>query len=78
MRKLFGNWEHVILLRVRTLQGIDIHDTFEPSDQFNRFVTRAQNEMNDLIKRRTKMMCDLGIKLQRGSNPNAASPAGLL
>ena len=68
----------------RTLQGlyllepIVMHETFEPLDQFKRFVTRAKKETNDVIKRRTKMMGDLGITLQRDSKPNAASPAGLL
>ena len=70
MRKLFRNWEYVVLSRVITLQEmymlepIDMHGTFEPPDQFKRSVTRAQKEMDDIIKRRTKMMGDLGMSLQ--------------
>lgn len=58
------------MLKARTLQGlymfepIDMHDTFETSGQFKHFATRAQKEMDDVIKRRIKIVGDLGIRLQ--------------
>ena len=70
LRKLFRNWEYVVLLRLRTLQGlymlepIDMHETFEPLDQFNRFMTRAPKEIDYVINRRTRMVGDVGMILQ--------------
>ena len=70
LRELFRNWEYVVLSRMRTLQvlyllePINMHDTFEPSDQFKQFVTMTQRKLYDVIKRRTNMIGDLGMSLQ--------------
>ena len=61
---LFKNWEYVVLSRVRSLSElylldkIDKDESFEPTEDFVKFLTRAK-KMDTLIKTREKMMSSL-------------------
>ena len=61
LRALFKNWEYVVLSRVRTLNGLylleklDENESFEPSDDFKKFLVRARARMTKLINRRKEV-----------------------
>ena len=61
---LFKNWEYVVLSRVRTLSGLylleknDKDESFKPTEDFVKFLKRAQK--NGIIEEKTeKMMSSL-------------------
>ena len=62
---LFKNWEYVVLSRVRTLSELYLLDktnedeSFEPTEDFVKFLRRARKKMDTLIKIREKMMRSL-------------------
>jgi hypothetical protein len=51
----FRNWEYVVLLQVRTLQGlhqfepIDMKQSFKPTKELKQFMIRAKQAENKLL-----------------------------
>jgi len=55
---IFRNWEYVVLSRVQTLSGlylikpIDIHKSFQPSEELKRYITYAKQKEKSLLTKR--------------------------
>jgi hypothetical protein len=55
---IFRNWEYVVLSCVRTLSGlylikpIDIIKSFQPSDEFKRYIKHAKEKETTLLTKR--------------------------
>lgn len=59
---MFKNWEYVVLSRVRTLSGlyliqpIDMKKSFKPSDELKKYIIRAKQKEENMLKMRKKAM----------------------
>ena len=62
LRALFKNWEYVVLSCVCTQSGlyllnkINADKSFRPTEDFTKFLKRAQHKMKTLVKKRETLL----------------------